>query len=159
MPTVVTLPKDCRTIIGTASSSDFAKAPLNDPSQTNVPESGVVAPTQPKAGASTEDVVAAAMELSCLWRHPEADATGLLLVAGHVNATLASSLLAELAGKGYKCTTPHGGKQCQSITRDSQYPIDDADTVFARDGIVIRVQQSNVVTHDLIGSVVATIWK
>ena len=158
-PKVVALPKDCTAIIGAASTSDFATFPLNDPILTDAPTSGVVAPTQPKAGASPDEIVSAAAERYCLWRDPNADITNLELSAAHADPAVISALLAELPGKGYTCTTPHEGRQCQGSSKDPTYQVIVADTVFARDDVVIRVSQANVTTHDLIGSIVATIWK
>ena len=157
-PTPTTLPADCRSLIGTASTSSFATFALNDPAMTQVPASGVVTPSQPAAGATPEDIVQAATERYCLWRDPQADVTNLELSVSRVEPTVVSALITKLAGQGYICTAPHEGRQCQSLSKDAQYGVDIADTVFARDGFVIRISQANVVTHDLVGSIVASIW-
>ena len=51
-------------------------------------------------------------------------------------------------------TVPAG----QLVTPDPQYPVDRTQTYFVRDDIVVTVDQTNVPTDDLIGSIATRLW-
>lgn len=154
----VSIPTDCHQIVSPSLySATFGDTPLNDPafSQSG---NGAITPTQPAAGAPAEDVLQAATSLDCLWADPQADITQFGLTMGKVDPVLAGTFLDTLPATGYKCDSLYGGRQCQLIKRNEQYPVDEGYTVFLRDNIFIRVVQVNVPTVGFLGKVVETLW-
>ena len=63
-----------------------------------------------------------------------------------------------LASQGYTCTSVHEGRSCQLVTPDPLYPVDRAQTYWLRDDVVVTVDQTNVPTDDLIGSIATRLF-
>ena len=158
-PTAAGLPTDCATVFDAATTeATFGTTPLNDPALQYPDELGALAPTTPPAGASTDETIESGVELRCIWRDPGADISFLLLEAGRVTPEAAQARLDQLAGEGYTCADQLDGRQCQLVRPNEQYPVDEADTQFVRDDVLIRIQQANVPTNALMAEVVARIW-
>ena len=158
-PTAAGLPTDCATVFDAATyEATFGETPLNDPALQYPDELGALAPTTPPAGASTDEAIESGVELRCIWRDPGADISFLLLEAGRVTPEAAQARLDQLAADGYTCADQLEGRQCQLVRPNEQYPVDEADTQFVRDDVLIRVQQANVPTTGLMAAVVARIW-
>lgn len=156
----VALPVDCTDIVDRATySATFGDIPLNPVEfGGSGTSSGVVTPTTPPAGASARDVVGAANELSCLWRDPRADVSGISVAMGHLSPAPGTAALDGFASQGYTCSTVHGGRSCQLVTPDPQYPVERTQTYWLRDDVVVTVDQTNVPTNDLIGSIATRLW-
>ena len=156
----VTVPTDCATIVDSATyEASFGDVPLNDPALLYPDALGAVTPTAPAAGAAPDEALEAATQLRCIWRYPQADISYLLLQIGTVEAGVAADYLASLQLDGYTCDETLDGTRCAIIGTDSQYPVETGHTAFVRDDIVIRVDQANVPTDNLLGAVVARIWQ
>ncbi|MBK4347473.1 hypothetical protein [Lacisediminihabitans changchengi] len=156
---VATIPKDCKAIVGsTVYASTFGTTPLNDPAVAEPGTTGAVTPLTPPAGAAVDEVLASAAQLHCIWRDPNADITYLEATIGTVDAAVAAGYLASLPGEGFTCATKYGGQQCQRITKDEQYPVDDAKTYFLRGTTWIFVGQANFATNGLIGEIAKVVW-
>ena len=156
----VALPVDCTDIVDQATyASTFGDIPLNPVEfGGSGTSSGVVTPTTPPAGAGARDVVGAATELSCLWRDPRADVSGISVAMGHLEPAAGAAALDDLASQGYTCTSVHEGRSCQLVTPDPLYPVDRAQTYWLRDDVVVTVDQTNVPTDDLIGSIATRLF-
>jgi len=156
----VALPTDCTDIVDQATyASTFGDIPLNPVEfGGSGTSSGVVTPTTPPAGAGARDVVAAATELSCLWRDPRSDVSGISVAMGHLEPAVGAAALDGFASQGYTCTAVHDGRSCQLVTPDPQYPVDRTQTYWVRDDVVVTVDQTNVPTDDLIGSIATRLW-
>lgn len=159
-PGPIALPTDCTDVVDQATyAATFGDIPLNPVEfGGSGTSSGVVTPTTPPAGAGARDVVGAATELSCLWRDPRADVSGISVAMGHLEPAAGAAALDGLASQGYTCTSVHEGRSCQLVTPDPLYPVDRAQTYWLRDDVVVTVDQTNVPTDDLIGSIATRLF-
>lgn len=154
---VASIPTDCTDVVDAATyASTFGETPLN-------PEEfgdafGPRTPTAPPAGASGWEIQRAVSELSCLWRDPRADITGIGVDLGRVAPDQAEAITTWAQGQGYTCGPAHGGTSCQLVTDVEQYPVQRAQTFFVRDGVMVHVDQTNFPTDDLLGSISARLW-
>ncbi|NIJ04761.1 hypothetical protein [Frigoribacterium faeni] len=152
---VVTIPTDCTQIVdGATAAATFGDLPLNPK---GIPRRdgtvrGARTPSVPEAGAQPFQIVDAAAELDCYWRDPEADVTGIGVSLGRLDQPTAASLLDQVAASGATCQEAHGGQLCQQPLDVAEYPIEAAQTWFVRGDLFIAVEQFNVPTNDLIGS-------
>jgi hypothetical protein len=168
-PAVARIPTDCTDIVDPATyAATMGETPLNDPDFFTGP-TGQLQPSPAPAGADPYETVVAATQLTCGWRDPRADVTGLFVDVATVDDAAAASYLDWLADptvdterRGadvvYDCSERLGGTVCQYTTKDQQYDTDFAETVLVRDGVVVTVRQSNYPTDDLLGAIVDRIW-
>ena len=153
------VPTDCRKVVDAASYDGFFQGtPLNDPGFVDPTLVGPIAPVPPPAGASAGEAVDSAVELRCIWRDPNADITGMSIEYSRVDPAIATQYVTDLAAQGYTCTDANGGRQCQLVQPNEQYPVDEANTVLARGGVVIDVQQANFPTVNLMAALAAVVW-
>jgi hypothetical protein len=137
----------------------FGDTPLNDPAVVGSEGAGKVEPTAAPAGATAQEVLSSATQLRCIWRDPNADITYLEATVATVDTAIAATYLDGLPAGGYTCTEANGGRQCQLIKPNEQYPVDEGHTEFVRDAVYISVNQANFPTKNLLGAIVATLWK
>lgn len=136
----VALPTDCRAILSEDVLSQLGETPLND-------------------AAFGPSGVGAEGTLTCIWRDPRADTTGLVTTIEHMNRGPALDLLNELAdAEGFSCFTPDGGTRCEKTWQNEQYPVTDGRTLFWRDGILIDTQYSNLAPTGYTASIIASIF-
>jgi len=155
----VAIPKDCTAIVSTAVyAKTFGSTPLNDPALGEADSLGVVTPSTPPAGAAPDEILASAAQLHCIWKDPRADITYLEATIGTVDPAVATAYLATLPAQGFTCAAKYEGQQCQRITKDEQYPVDDGRTYFLRGSTWIFVGQANFPTNGLIGQMAAVLW-
>ncbi len=159
-PGPIALPTDCTDVVDQATyAATFGDSPLNPVEfGGSGTTSGVVTPTEPPAGASAVQIVRAANELSCLWRDPRADISGIGVDMGHLDPAVSGPAFDSLASAGFTCTSVHEGRSCQLVTPEQQYPVDRTQTFWVRDDVVVTVDQTNVPTDDLIGSIATRLW-
>jgi len=158
--TPVTIPTDCTQIVDEAAyTKNFGDIPLN-PVEFGYSgtASGAKTPSDAGDGASAIETIRAANELSCYWRDPRSDVSGIGVDMARLDTSITGPLLEGFAADGYDCTTTDGGRLCQLVTPDPQYPVDRTQTYFVRDDIVVTVDQTNVPTDDLIGSIATRLW-
>jgi hypothetical protein len=154
------IPSDCVDRVSTAVyQAAFADTPLNDPAAVGDMPHGAVDPIVSPPGSSAQTILADSAELVCLWRHPDADITGILVTLGTVDPAVARQRLDELAAEGYVCESRLDGTQCQKTEVEPQYGVDAAITVFLRDETWVLVNQANLPTDDLIGAIVERVWR
>jgi len=155
---VVTIPTDCTQIVDAATyAATFGSIPLNPESwlRRDGTARGSRTPSVPEAGAQPFQIVDAAAELDCVWREPQADVSGIFVILGRLDQPTAASLLDQVTAAGATCQEAHGGQLCQQPIEVEQYPIEAAHTWFVRGDLYIAVEQYNVPTNDLIGSMLA----
>ena len=168
-PAVASIPTDCTDIVDAATyASTMGDTPLNDP-DFFTGQTGQLQQSPAPEGADPGEVVQAATQLTCGWRDPRADITGLFVDVAMVDAATAASYPAWLAdptvdqetrgeGVAFDCTDRLGGTVCQYTTEQLPYDTDYAETVLVRDDVVVTVRQSNYPTDDLLGAIVTRIW-
>ena len=153
------VPTDCATLVDESTyAATFGATPLNDPAVGEPGMLGVVTPTAPAEGASPADAVDAATQLRCIWRDPGADITYLRVQIGSVGGTIGTGYRTALELDGYTCDQSLGGDRCAITGTDPQYQTETGDTVFERDDIVVRIDQANFPTDNLLGAIVSRIW-
>jgi hypothetical protein len=153
---LVSIPTDCTQIVDEATyAATFGEIPLNPESfpRRDGTARGARTASVPEAGAQPFQIVDAAAELDCLWRDPRADISGIGVILGRLDQPTAASLLDQVAAAGATCQEAHGGQLCQQQVAVEQYPVEAADTWFVRGDFYIAVDQINVPTNDLIGSI------
>jgi hypothetical protein len=153
------IPADCQNVVDSATyEATFGPTPLNDPGLGYTEGLGMLSPTAPAVDAPIAEAVDAGTQLRCIWRYPEADITYLQLQIGSVAAGLGEKYLDSLELDGYTCDETLDGSRCALTGTDPQYQTDTADTAFVRNDIVIRIDQANFPTDNLLGAVVSTVW-
>ncbi|TWX34560.1 hypothetical protein ES689_14700 [Frigoribacterium sp. ACAM 257] len=156
---LVTIPADCTQIVDQATAAaTFGSTPLNPAEfpRRDGTARGARTASVPAAGAQPFQIVDAAAELDCLWRDPAADITGIGVVLGRLDQPTAASLLDQVSAAGATCQEAHGGQLCQQpLTNTEPYDVEAAATWFVRGDLYIAVEQFNVPTNDLIGSILA----
>ena len=153
------VPTECTKVVDAASYDGFFQGtPLNDPGFVDPTLVGPIAPVPAPTGASAGEAVASAAELRCIWRDPNADITGMSIEYSRVDPAIATQYVADLAVQGYTCSDANGGRQCQLVQPNEQYPVDETNTVLARGGVVIDVQQANFPTVNLMAALAAVVW-
>lgn len=154
---VATIPTDCTDIVDAAAyASTFGETPLN-PAEFG-DQWGQRTPTEPRPDAAAPQIARDVSELSCLWRDPRADITGIGVEIGRVTPDQAATMSSYVTGNGGACTEVHQGTSCQFVMPDPQYPVERTQTLFVRDGVVVYVDQTNFPTDDLLGSITARVW-
>jgi hypothetical protein len=155
----VTIPADCKNLVDAETyASTFGTTSLNDPAiAENYPLGNLPISTAP-AGAGIDEVVDAGTQLRCVWRDPGADVTYLQAEIGTVGAEVGAEYLEKLRVEGYTCDETLDGTRCAITGTDPQYQVETGDTVFVRGDMVVRIDQANVSTENLLAAVVATLW-
>ena len=168
-PAVASIPTDCTDVVDAATyAATMGETPLNDPGSFTG-QTGQLQPSPAPEGSDPGEVVRAATQLTCGWRDPRADITGLFVDVATVDSATAASYPAWLAdptaaqtelrdGVVYDCTDRLGGTVCQYTRVEEHYGTTFAETVLVRDDVVVTVRQSNFPTNDLLGAVVTRIW-
>lgn len=160
-PATVSIPTDCTDIVSADRyEATFGDTPLN-PEGYVLPDGsarGVHTPVTPREGVASSAVAEDLSELTCLWRDPRADITGISISTGHLDAAGEAALLAATEREGATCTDERGGRRCVSTSVVEPYGADAANTTFLRDGVFVHVGQSNFPTDDLLSALVARIW-
>ena len=156
---LVTIPTDCTQIVDAATYAatfgDITLNPENFPRRDGTAR-GARTASVPEAGAQPFQIVDAAAELDCYWRDPNADITGIGVVLGRLDQPTAASLLDQVTAAGATCQEVHGGQLCQQpLTNTEPYDVEAAATWFVRGDLYIAVEQFNVPTNDLVGSMLA----
>ena len=156
----VVLPADCTKVVDSETyAKELAATPLNDPAVIAAGEAGVVTPAPPRSGATFSQKLAADVELRCVWRDPADPTRGMELTEAHVDLDSATSYLSRAKLLHWACAEVHGGRECQKAEQDRKTSAVTLHTVFLRDDVFIDVRQSNFITNDIVGSIVATLWR
>ncbi|OAN35209.1 hypothetical protein [Microbacterium sp. H83] len=136
----VALPTDCRAILSEDVLSQLGETPLND---------AAMGPS----GVGDDGT------LTCIWRDPRADTTGLVTTIARMNRGPALDLLNGLvATEGFTCFTPDEGTRCEKTWPNPQYPVTDGRTLFWRDDILIDTVYSNLAPTGYTSSIIAHLF-
>ncbi|MFJ2370246.1 hypothetical protein [Microbacterium sp. NPDC087665] len=136
----IALPTDCRAILSADVLSQLGDTPLND-------------------AAFGPSGVGADGTLTCIWRYPQADTTGLITKISYMNRGPALEMLNALADNdGFSCFTPDGGTRCEKTWANAQYPVTDGRTLFWRDDILIDTNYSNLAPTGYTASIIASVF-
>nr|WP_201469028.1 hypothetical protein [Microbacterium hydrocarbonoxydans] len=138
--TPVALPTDCRAILSEDVLSQLGETPLNDPAlgPSGVGDDGT---------------------LTCIWRDPRADTTGLVTTISAMNRGPALDMLnALVTNEGFTCFTPDDGTRCEKTWQDPQYPVTDGRTLFWRDDILIDTVYSHLAPTGYTSSIIASLF-
>lgn len=139
-PTEVRLPADCKAMLSVDVLAQLGTIPLNDPA---LGPSGV----QPDGS------------ITCIWRDPAADTTGLSTTISRMNRGPALDMLNDLvATQGFSCYTPDGGTRCEKTWINATYPVNDGRTLYWRDDVLIDTQYSNLAPTGYTASIIASIF-
>lgn len=132
----VALPTDCRAILSEDVLSQLGDTPLNDAAfgPSGVGDDGT---------------------LTCIWRDPGADTTGLVTTISRMNRGPALDMLnALVTNEGFTCFTPDGGTRCEKTWQNAQYPVTDGRTLFWRDDVMIDTEYSNLAPTGYTSSII-----
>lgn len=136
----IALPTDCRAILSADVLAQLGDTLLND-------------------AAFGPSGVGSDGTLTCIWRDPRADTSGLITKISSMNRGPALEMLNALAdNEGFSCFTPDGGTRCEKTWANAQYPVTDGRTVFWRDDILIDTQYSNLAPTGYTASIIASIF-
>lgn len=136
----VALPTDCRAILSEDVLSQLGETPLND-------------------AAFGPSGVADDGTLTCIWRDPGADTTGLVTTISRMNRGPALDMLnALVTNEGFTCFTPDGGTRCEKTWQNAQYPVTDGRTLFWRDDVMIDTEYSNLAPTGYTSSIIAHLF-
>lgn len=136
----VALPTDCRAILSADVLAQLGETPLNDAAfgPSGVGDDG---------------------SLTCVWRDPRADTTGLVTKISKMNRGPALDMLNKLVtDEGFTCFTPDGGTRCEKTWQNEQYPVTDGRTLFWRDDILIDTRYSNLAPSGYTSSIVTSLF-
>lgn len=136
----VTLPTDCRAILSADVLEQLGDTPLND-------------------AAFGPSGVGADGSLTCIWRDPRADTSGLVTKISKMNRGPALDMLNKLVtDEGFTCFTPDGGTRCEKTWQNEQYPVTDGRTLFWRDDVLIDTRYSNLAPSGYTSSIVENLF-
>lgn len=141
-PTAVAarIPDDCRAMLSADVLQQLGSTPLNDPA---FGPSGV----QPDGS------------LTCIWRDPRSDTTGVVTTLTREDRGPALDLLNDLvAAEGFSCYTPDEGTRCEKTWINPDYPVNDGRTLYWRDGILIDTRYSNLAPTGYTASIIDSIF-
>ncbi|MGN7191790.1 MULTISPECIES: hypothetical protein [unclassified Curtobacterium] len=148
--TTATIPTDCRSVVPASDYDRFFG---------DVPLATIVADGKVSA-LPHRDPVGAPPTLSCQWRDPGADITGLELTMG----TGTPEQIAELERGTFDGWSPtceddaDGARVCRASRTDPTYGTDWARTTYVRGDTWLAVDQSNFPTNGLLPAVVGEVW-
>ena len=154
---VATIPEDCRALVPAA---DYDRFFGNTPVTRIVPaEQGLPADTAPTPSSTDLDPNAPTTDLSCEWRDPQADITGLAVTIGHgTPAQLASEEQAFYEGWSPTCSEADGIRICRQTRSVEQYSTEWTRTRYVRGDTWLEIDQSNFPTDNLLGAIVGEVW-
>ena len=149
----VALPSDCRALV---PADRYDAIFLGEPLNAEGTGDGAFGDT--RVALAFPAFVLDPTALSCTWATPRTDTRALFLRGATPGRASADSYLDALSSAGFTCSDVSSGRQCQSVTTESETGYVTADTVFARDGIVVEIIQQNFPTNDLVGTIVEQVW-
>jgi hypothetical protein len=148
--TAATIPTDCRGLVP-ASDYDrlFGGTPLVQ-----------IKPSLPDTPEAYRDLERQSGDdsLRCIWRDPQADVTGLEIMAGESTPGAISENLAVIRGEGGTCSQRDGGTFCQTVSNVEPYDVERAYTYYTRGTAWVVIDQTNFPTNGLLDAVSGEIW-
>ncbi|MEK6311829.1 MAG: hypothetical protein V4755_14100 [Curtobacterium sp.] len=143
--TAPTFPTDCRSMV---PASDYDRL------------FGDIPVTETTPGVDSPETDLGPTKLSCLWRDPRADISGISIQVG---TGTPDALDAEVRrfpeyDGGGTCVDRDEGTLCQSRSILDDYHVEKGFTLYVRGTTWIVIDQVNVPTDNLLGALVETIW-
>ncbi|OIH96463.1 hypothetical protein BIU97_16740 [Curtobacterium sp. MCBA15_009] len=149
--TVATIPTDCRALV---SAADYDRFFGSTPLTQQDPPSGTerVPDGQDREGVESK--------VSCTWRDPRADISGIEVRAGTATEAVIQQEIEEFPAYdgGGTCAERDGGTFCQSRGIVEPYGVEKAYTYYTRGDTWITIEQTNVPTDGLLPALIATFW-
>jgi hypothetical protein len=140
---VGTLPTDCRALVPTSEYDRlFGTTPLTDPAGS-------------EAGSDGDGP---AVDLSCIWRDPRADITGLGVDLGSGPAQETVDYESLLVRSGYACSDSGAGRLCRMTMADQDYPVDTTFTYYSEGSTWVLIRQTNFPTNGLLPAIQQQVW-
>jgi hypothetical protein len=140
---VGTLPTDCRALVPTSEYDRlFGTTPLTDPAGS-------------EAGSDGDGP---AVDLSCIWRDPRADITGLGVDLGSGPAQETVDYETLLVRSGYACSDSGAGRLCRMTMADQDYPVDTTFTYYSEGSTWVLIRQTNFPTNGLLPAIQQQVW-
>ncbi|WP_420369617.1 hypothetical protein [Curtobacterium sp. L1-20] len=143
--TVANIPTDCRALVPAADYDRlFGDTPV----------------TETTPGEDAPDAGLGSTSISCLWRDPRADISGISIQIGtgsEADLAEAVRMFPEFDGGG-RCEPRGTATFCQSRGTVEGYGVEKAYTYYVRGTTWIVIDQTNVPTENLLGSLSETIW-
>ncbi|MCT9622149.1 MULTISPECIES: hypothetical protein [unclassified Curtobacterium] len=149
--TTATIPTDCRALV---PSSDYDRFFGETPLVQIKPS----LPDTPEEYRDLERETGDDISLRCVWRDPQADVTGLGIMAGESTPEAISENLAVIRGEGGTCSERDHGTVCQTVSNVEPYDVDRAYTYYTRGTAWVVIDQTNFPTDNLLGAIVGEIW-
>ncbi|WP_181432788.1 hypothetical protein [Curtobacterium sp. MCPF17_001] len=139
-----TLPTDCRALVP-ASEYDrlFGSTPLQNPAGSEAGSDGDHQPT---------------VDLSCIWRDPRADVSGLSVDLGSDTAETIADYESLLVRTGYTCSDSGAGRLCRMTRADEVYPVDTTFTFYSEGSTWLLIRQTNFPTNGLLPAIQQEVW-
>lgn len=138
--TAVRVPADCRSMLTADVLAQLGDTPLNDPAMG-------------PSGAQSDG------SLTCIWRDPAADTTGLVTHITRMDRGPALDMLNDLVStQGFSCYTPDAGTRCEKTWINDTYPVNDGRTLYWRDDVLIDTQYSNLAPTGYTASIISSIF-
>lgn len=138
--TAVRIPADCRSMLTADVLAQLGDTPLNDPAMG-------------PSGAQSDG------SLTCIWRDPAADTTGLVTHITRMDRGPALDMLNDLVStQGFSCYTPDAGTRCEKTWINDTYPVNDGRTLYWRDDVLIDTQYSNLAPTGYTASIISSIF-
>jgi hypothetical protein len=140
---VGTLPTDCRALVPTSEYDRlFGTTPLTDPAGS-------------EAGSDGDGP---AVDLSCIWRDPRADITGLGVDLGSGPAQETVDYESLLVRSGYACSASGAGRLCRMTVADQDHPVDTTFTYYSEGSTWVLIRQTNFPTNGLLPAIQQQVW-
>ncbi|QWS33698.1 hypothetical protein [Curtobacterium aetherium] len=137
------LPTDCRVLVpATEYDRLFSGTPLADPAGSEAGSGGEGPP----------------VDLSCIWRDPRADVSGLVVNLGAGSSEEARDYEGLLARSGYSCADSGPGRLCTMTTTDTVYPVDTTFTYYSEGATWVLIRQTNFPTNGLLAAIQQQVW-
>ncbi|WP_336699009.1 hypothetical protein [Curtobacterium sp. USHLN213] len=149
--TTATIPTDCRALV---PASDYDRLFGGTPLVQIKPS----LPDTPEEYRDLERETGDDISLRCTWRDPQADVTGLGIMAGESTPEAISENLAVIRGEGGTCSERDHGTFCQTVSNVEPYDVDRAYTYYTRGTAWVVIDQTNFPTDNLLGAIVGEIW-
>ncbi|OII18591.1 hypothetical protein BIV01_03405 [Curtobacterium sp. MCBA15_013] len=149
--TAATIPTDCRALV---PASDYDRFFGGTPLVQIKPS----LPDTPEEYRDLERETGDDISLRCTWRDPQADVTGLGIMAGESTPEAISENLAVIRGEGGTCSERDHGTFCQTVSNVEPYDVDRAYTYYTRGTAWVVIDQTNFPTDNLLSAIVGEIW-
>ncbi|ARC56797.1 hypothetical protein AS850_06870 [Frondihabitans sp. 762G35] len=144
------IPTECTDVVAAVDAGRlFGASPLQQALPAVAGSTPIPVPSPPGPDPS----IYKTPSLYCIWADPRADVTHLTVEMGTASTAETSASIDALVERGFTCSTGDGGRFCQQVKPDDEYPVDQTRTFFVRGDTWIEISQANFPTSDLLGAI------